>query len=244
MSHKIIGRNPVLEAIKAGRDIDKIFVKKGKPEGSLVPLLKKARDARIVISECDRTKLDELANGENHQGVVAFVSETQYKTIDEIIASANARGESPVVVICDRITDPHNLGAIIRTAECAGVHGVIIPKHSGAPVNEIVAKTSAGAVEYMNICRVTNLARTIDELKEKGFWITGAHMDGKPMYEIDFNGSVGIVVGSEGEGISRLVSEKCDFLASIPMTGKVTSLNASVAAGILMYEAVRQRTQK
>ena len=244
MSHKIIGRNPVLEAIKAGRDIDKIFVKKVKPEGSLVPLLKKARDARIVISECDRTKLDELANGENHQGVVAFVSETQYKTIDEIIASANARGESPVVVICDRITDPHNLGAIIRTAECAGVHGVIIPKHSGAPVNEIVAKTSAGAVEYMNICRVTNLARTIDELKEKGFWITGAHMDGKPMYEIDFNGSVGIVVGSEGEGISRLVSEKCDFLASIPMTGKVTSLNASVAAGILMYEAVRQRTQK
>ncbi|MBQ7975070.1 MAG: 23S rRNA (guanosine(2251)-2'-O)-methyltransferase RlmB [Clostridia bacterium] len=244
MSHKIIGRNPVLEAIKAGRDIYKIFVKKVKPEGSLVPLLKKARDARIVISECDRTKLDELANGENHQGVVAFVSETQYKTIDEIIASANARGESPVVVICDRITDPHNLGAIIRTAECAGVHGVIIPKHSGAPVNEIVAKTSAGAVEYMNICRVTNLARTIDELKEKGFWITGAHMDGKPMYEIDFNGSVGIVVGSEGEGISRLVSEKCDFLASIPMTGKVTSLNASVAAGILMYEAVRQRTQK
>lgn len=243
MSDKIIGRNPVLEAIKAGRDIDKIFVKKGKPEGSLVPLLKKAKTAGIVISECDKSKLDDLANGENHQGVVAFVSETQYKTIDDILACAAERGEAPVVVICDRITDPHNLGAIIRTAECAGVHGVIIPKHSGAPVNDIVAKTSAGAVEYMNICRVTNLARTIDELKERGFWITGAHMDGKSMYEIDFNGSIGIVVGSEGEGISRLVKEKCDFLASIPMTGKVTSLNASVAAGILMYEAVRQRTK-
>ena len=242
MSDRIIGRNPVLEAIKAGRDIDKIFVKKGKPEGSLVPLLKKARTAGIVISECDKSKLDDLANGENHQGIVAFVSETQYKTIDDIMACANERGESPVVVICDRITDPHNLGAIIRTAECVGVHGVIIPKHSGAPVNDIVAKTSAGAVEYMNICRVTNLARTIDELKERGFWITGAHMDGKPMYEVDFSGSVGIVVGSEGEGISRLVKEKCDFLASIPMKGKVTSLNASVAAGILMYEALRQRT--
>lgn len=241
MSDKIIGRNPVMEAIKAGRDIDKIFVKKGKPEGSLVPLLKKAKAAGIVISECDKAKLDDLANGENHQGVVAFVSETQYKTLDDIISAASERGEAPFVVICDRITDPHNLGAIIRTAECAGVHGVIIPKHSGAPVNDIVAKTSAGAVEYMNICRVTNLSRTIDDLKERGFWITGAHMDGKPMYEIDFNGSIGIVVGSEGEGISRLVKEKCDFLASIPMTGKVTSLNASVAAGILMYEAVRQR---
>ncbi len=243
MSDKIIGRNPVLEAIKVGRDIDKIFVKKGKPEGSLVPLLKKARAAGIVISECDKSKLDDLANGENHQGIVAFVSETQYKTLDDIIACAEERGESPVVVICDRITDPHNLGAIIRTAECAGVHGVIIPKHSGAPVNDVVAKTSAGAVEHMNICRVTNLARTIDELKDRGFWITGAHMDGKPMYEIDFGGSVGIVVGSEGEGISRLVKDKCDFLASIPMHGKVTSLNASVAAGILMYEALRQRTK-
>ncbi len=241
MSHKIIGRNPVLEAIRSGRDIDKLFVKKGKPEGSLVPLLRKAKDAGIVISECDKAKLDELANGENHQGVVAFVSETEYKTIDEIITFAQDKGESPLVVICDRITDPHNLGAIIRTAECAGAHGVIIPKRSGAPVNDIVAKTSAGAVEHMNICRVTNLARTIDDLKDKGFWITGAHMDGKPMYDIDFKGSVGIVIGSEGEGISRLVGEKCDFLASIPMSGKVNSLNASVAAGILLYEAVRQR---
>ena len=241
MSHKIIGRNPVLEAIKSGRDIDKIFVKKGKPEGSLVPLIKKARDAKIVISDCDKTKLDELANGENHQGVIAFVSETEYKTIEQIIEYARDKDESPLVVICDRITDPHNLGAIIRTAECCGAHGVIIPKRSGAPVNDIVAKTSAGAVEHMNICRVTNIARTIDELKEKGFWITGAHMDGKPMYEIDFKGNVGIVIGSEGEGISRLVGEKCDFFASIPMYGKVNSLNASVAAGVLLYEAVRQR---
>lgn len=241
MSHKIIGRNPVLEAIKSGRDIDKIFIKKGKPEGSLVPLIKKARDAKIVISDCDKAKLDELANGENHQGVIAFVSETQYKTLDDIIEYANKKNEAPVVVICDRITDPHNLGAIIRTAECSGAHGVIIPKRSGAPVNDIVAKTSAGAVEHMNICKVTNIARTLDELKEKGFWITGAHMDGKPMYEIDFKGSVGIVIGNEGEGISRLVSEKCDFYASIPMFGNVNSLNASVAAGVLLYEIVRQR---
>ncbi len=241
MSHKIIGRNPVLEAIKSGRDIDKIFVKKGKLEGSLVPLIKKARDSKLVVVECDKAKLDEMANGENHQGIIAFVSETEYKSIDEIIAYANEKGEAPVIVICDKITDPHNLGAIIRTAECSGAHGVVIPKRGGAPVNDIVAKTSAGAVEHMNICRVTNIARTIDELKDKGFWITGAHMDGKPMYEIDFKGSVGLVIGSEGEGISRLVGEKCDFYASIPMHGKVNSLNASVAAGILLYEIVRQR---
>ena len=241
MNHKIIGRNPVLEAIKSGRDIDKLFVKKGKAEGSLVPIIRKARDAGIIISDCDKAKLDELAGGENHQGVVAFVSETEYKTIDDILEFAAQKGEAPMVVICDRITDPHNLGAIIRTAECAGAHGVIIPKRSGAPVNDVVAKTSAGAVEYMNICRVTNLARTIDELKEKGFWITGAHMDGDIMYNVDLKGSIGIVVGSEGEGISRLVTEKCDFLASIPMSGRVNSLNASVAAGILLYEAVRQR---
>lgn len=241
MSHKIIGRNPVLEAIKSGRDIDKIFIKKGKPEGSLLPLIRKARDAKIVISDCDKAKLDELANGENHQGVIAFVSETQYKTLDDIIEYANKKNEAPIVVVCDRITDPHNLGAIIRTSECAGAHGVIIPKRSGAPVNEVVSKTSAGAVEHMNICKVTNISRTIDELKERGFWITGAHMNGKPMYEIDFKGSVGIVIGNEGEGISRLVSEKCDFYASIPMYGNVNSLNASVAAGVLLYEIVRQR---
>ena len=241
MSDKIIGRNPVLEAIKAGRDIDKIFVKKGKPEGSLVPLIRKARDKGIVISEVDRQKLDELSAGENHQGVVAFVSEIEYKTIDDIIKTAESRGEAPFVIICDRITDPHNMGAIIRTADCVGAHGVIVPKRNSAPVNEVVSKTSAGAVEYMNICRVTNLASAIDTLKEKGFWITGADMDGSSMYDIDLKGSIGIVVGSEGEGISRLVREKCDFIASIPMYGNVSSLNASVAAGVLMYEALRQR---
>ena len=241
MSSKIIGRNPVLEAIRSGRDIDKIFIKKGKPEGSLVPLIRKAREAGIIISECDKSKLDELSSGENHQGVIAFVSETVYKSINDILEYAESLNQAPMVVICDHITDPHNLGAIIRTAECAGAHGVIIPKRSGAPVNDIVAKTSAGAVEYMNICRVTNIARTIDELKELGFWIAGAHMDGEVMYNIDLKGKIGIVVGNEGEGISRLVKEKCDFLASIPMSGKVSSLNASVACGILLYEAVRQR---
>lgn len=241
MSDKIIGRNPVLEAIKSGRDIDKIFIKKGKPEGSLVSLIRKARDKGIVVSEVDKQKLDELAPDVNHQGVVAFVSEVEYKTIDDIIKTAEERDESPFVIICDRITDPHNIGAIIRTADCVGAHGVIVPKRNSAPINEVVAKTSAGAVEYVNICRVTNLASAIDTLKEKGFWITGADMDGSSMYDIDLKGSIGIVIGNEGEGISRLVREKCDFIASIPMHGNVSSLNASVAAGVLMYEALRQR---
>lgn len=243
MSDKIVGRNPVLEAVKSGRDIDKIFIKKGKPEGSLVPLIRKARDKGIIISEVDKQKLDELAAGANHQGVVAFVSEIKYKTINDIFETAKARGEDPFVIICDKITDPHNIGAIIRTAECVGAHGIIIPKRNSAPINEIVAKTSAGAVEYLNICRVTNIAQAIDELKELGMWITGADMDGKSMYDIDLKGSIGLVIGSEGEGISRLVRDKCDFIASIPMKGNVTSLNASVAAGVLMYEAVRQRSK-
>lgn len=240
MKDKIAGRNPVLEALKSGREIDKIFIKKGQPDGSLRPLVKKARDRGIIISEVDKKKLDELSGGENHQGVVAFVSEIKYKTIDDILKIAEDRGESPFVIILDRITDPHNIGAIIRTAECAGAHGVIMPKRASAPINEIVAKTSAGAVEYANICKVTNLASTIDTLKEKGLWITGADMNGESMYDIDFTGGVGLVIGSEGEGISRLVREKCDFIASIPMKGEVSSLNASVAAGILMYEVVRK----
>lgn len=240
MKDKIAGRNPVLEALKSGREIDKIFIKKGQPDGSLRPLVKKARDRGIIISEVDKKKLDELSDGENHQGVVAFVSEIKYKTIDDILKIAEDRGESPFVIILDRITDPHNIGAIIRTAECAGAHGVIMPKRASAPINEIVAKTSAGAVEYANICKVTNLASTIDTLKEKGLWITGADMNGESMYDIDFTGGVGLVIGSEGEGISRLVREKCDFIASIPMKGEVSSLNASVAAGILMYEVVRR----
>ena len=240
MNDRIAGRNPVLEALRSGREIDKIFVKKGQPEGSLRPLIKKARDRGIIISEVDRKKLDELSGGENHQGVVAFVSEIRYKTIDDILNAAKERGEAPFVVILDKITDPHNIGAIIRTAECAGAHGIIMPKRASAPINEIVAKTSAGAVEYANICKGTNLSAAIDKLKENGLWITGADMDGESMYDIDFTGGVGLVIGSEGEGISRLVREKCDFIASIPMKGEVSSLNASVAAGILMYEVVRK----
>lgn len=243
MSDRIVGRNPVLEALKSGREIDKIFIKKGQPEGSLRPLVKKARDKGIIISEVDKKKLDELSGGENHQGVVAFVSEIKYKTIDEILQCAKDRGESPFVVILDRITDPHNVGAIIRTAECVGAHGVIMPKRASAPINEIVAKTSAGAVEYANICKVTNLVSAIETLKENGLWITGADMDGQSMYDIDFTGGVGLVIGNEGEGISRLVREKCDFIASIPMKGRVSSLNASVAAGVLMYEVLRKNTK-
>lgn len=241
MEDKIIGRNPVLEAIKAGRSIDKILIKKGKYEGSVIPVVKKAKEAGIIIQEVDRARLDALAAGGNHQGVIAYVSAHDYVSVDDILKKALDKGEAPFVIICDKITDPHNLGAIIRTANCAGAHGVIIPKRSSAGLNSVVAKTSAGAVEYTGIARVTNIADTIEKLKKQGMWIAAADMDGQEMYSVDLKGSLGIVVGSEGEGVSRLVKEKCDFIVSIPMHGEISSLNASVAAGVLMYEALRQR---
>lgn len=241
MEDKIIGRNPVLEAIRSGRAIDKILVKKGRYEGSIVPIIKKAKEAKIIIQEVDRAKLDMIAEGENHQGVIAYVSAYEYAEVKDILSRAAEKGEAPFVIICDKITDPHNLGAILRTANCAGAHGVIIPKRGSAGLNSIVAKTSAGAVEYTPVAKVTNIASAIDDLKREGMWIAGADMDGEEMYNIDLKGSLGIVIGSEGEGISRLVKEKCDFIASIPMCGQINSLNASVAAGVLMYEALRQR---
>lgn len=241
MEDKIIGRNPVLEAIKAGRSIDKILIKKGKYEGSVIPVVKKAKEAGIIIQEVDRARLDALAEGGNHQGVIAYVSAHDYVSVDDILKKALDKGEAPFVIICDKITDPHNLGAIIRTANCAGAHGVIIPKRSSAGLNSVVAKTSAGAVEYTGVARVTNIADTIEKLKKQGMWIAAADMDGQEMYSVDLKGSLGIVVGSEGEGVSRLVKEKCDFIVSIPMHGEISSLNASVAAGVLMYEALRQR---
>ena len=241
MEDKIIGRNPVLEAIKAGRSIDKILIKKGKYEGSIVPVVKKAKESGIIIQEVDKVKLDALAEGGNHQGIVAYVSQYDYVSVDDILASASDKGEAPFVIICDKITDPHNLGAIIRTANCVGAHGVIVPKRNSAGRNSVVAKTSAGAVEYTRVAKVTNIAETIEKLKKQGMWIAAADMDGQEMYKTDLKGSLGIVVGSEGEGVSRLVREKCDFIVSIPMYGQINSLNASVAAGVLMYEALRQR---
>ena len=231
----------MLEAIKAGRSIDKILIKKGKYEGSIVPVVKKAKESGIIIQEVDKVKLDALAEGGNHQGIVAYVSQYDYVSVDDILASASDKGEAPFVIICDKITDPHNLGAIIRTANCVGAHGVIVPKRNSAGLNSVVAKTSAGAVEYTRVAKVTNIAETIEKLKKQGMWIAAADMDGQEMYKTDLKGSLGIVVGSEGEGVSRLVREKCDFIVSIPMYGQINSLNASVAAGVLMYEALRQR---
>lgn len=241
MDDKIIGRNPVLEAIRSGRSIDKILVKKGKYEGSIVPIIKKAKENGIIIQEADKAKLDAAAEGGSHQGVVAYVSAYEYSTLKDILSLAREKDEPPFVIICDKITDPHNLGAIIRTANCVGAHGVIISKRHSVGLNSTVAKASAGAVEYMRVAKVTNIASAIDELKEEGLWITAADMDGEEMYGIDLRGAIGLVIGSEGEGVSRLVKEKCDFIASIPMTGDINSLNASVAAGVLMYEALRQR---
>lgn len=238
---KIFGRNPVLEAIKSGREIDKIMIKKGGIEGSLNVIIKKAKQAGIIVTEVDKQKLDAICEGENHQGVVAYAAMHEYATVSDILNSAKAKGQQPFIIICDKITDPHNLGSIIRTANCVGAHGVIIPKRNSVGINMTVAKTSAGAVEYTPVARVTNIAQTIDALKKEGVWVAGADMDGTEMTRCDFKGALAIVIGSEGEGISRLVKEKCDFIASIPMFGEINSLNASVAASVLMYEAQKQR---
>lgn len=242
MNDKIIGRNPVAEAIKSGREIDKIIVKKGEIEGSLRPIIKKARDMGIPVIEADRNKLDQIAEGGNHQGVIAYCAAHDYASIDDIFNNAKEKGHSPFIIILDKITDPHNFGSIIRTANCAGADGIIIPKRGSVGLNEVVAKTSAGAIEYVPVCKVTNIAQTIDQLKDRGVWVAGAEAGGDTMYKTDLKGSMALVIGSEGEGISRLVKEKCDFLVEIPMFGDVNSLNASVAAAILMYEIVRQRS--
>lgn len=241
MSDKIIGRNPVREAIKSGREIDKIIVKKGGIEGSLIPLTKLAKNAGIPIIEADKQKLDALAEGGNHQGIIAYAAAHTYCTVGDILAAAKEKGHPPFIVVLDKITDPHNLGSIIRTASCAGADGIIIPKRSSVGLNEVVAKASAGAVEYVPVAKVTNIAQTIDALKKEGLWIAGAEAGGASMYKTDLTGAIALVIGSEGEGISRLVKEKCDFLTEIPMFGDINSLNASVAAAVLMYEIVRQR---
>lgn len=236
----IIGRNPVMEALKSGREIDKLLVSGG-AEGSMVKILALAKDKGLPIMKVEKTVLDRLAAGGAHQGVAAYASAYDYKEIDDILAKAEKSGEEPFVIILDNLEDPHNLGAIMRTAECAGAHGVIIPKRNACGLTETVAKTSAGAIEYVPCVRVTNIVRTMEELKEQGFWIAACDMGGQEYYKADLKGKLAVVIGSEGAGISKLVKENCDFTVSMPMVGKITSLNASNAAAVLMYEVRRQR---
>lgn len=237
----IIGRNALSEALRSGREIDTVFVAKGDRSGSIGALLAKARENGLPVKEVDRRKLDFMCGGANHQGIAARAAAHTYADIDDILKNAEDKGEEPFIIICDEIEDPHNLGAIIRTADACGAHGVIIPKRRGVSLTYAVGKVAAGALEYVPVARVANLPSAIDELKEKGFWIYGADMDGKPWNEQDYSGKAALVIGSEGRGISRLVKEKCDFIVSLPMRGRINSLNASVAAGILMYEITRNR---
>ena len=240
----VIGRNAVKELLSGGRDVDKIYITSGEREGSINLLLGIAGERGIPIFECDKTKLDAIAKGGRHQGIIAIAAEQNYATVDEILEYAASRGEAPFVVVCDGIEDPHNLGAIIRSAECAGAHGIIIPKRRAAGLTSTVAKSSAGAVLHQRIAKVTNLPSTIDELKERGLWIYGADMDGEAYYKTDMKGAVALVLGSEGFGISRLVKEKCDFIVSIPLYGKVNSLNVSCAAAVILTEIARQRNKE
>lgn len=237
----IFGRNSVAEAIKSGRPLDSVMVARGDRSGSIPKIVADAKKAGIVIKEVDPKKLDFVCGHNNHQGIAAFGAVKEYSTVEDIFATAEERNEPPFIIICDEIEDPHNLGAIIRTAEAAGAHGVIIPKRRSASLSFTVAKTSAGAVEFMHVARVTNIPQTIDELKKRGVWVYCADMDGEPFYKSNLKGAIALVIGSEGNGVGRLVKEKCDVTLSMPMKGKINSLNASVAAGILMYEVSRQR---
>ena len=237
----VAGRNAVRELLESGRDIDKLFIRGGDREGSVNLILGIAAERGIPIVEADARKLDSLSNGDRHQGVVAIAAERNYSTVDEILAYAEERGEKPLIVILDCIEDPHNLGAIIRSAECLGAHGVIIPKRRSVGLTSTVAKASAGAIERIRISKVTNLSSAIDDLKERGLWIYAADMDGDSVYGTDMCGPVALVLGNEGSGISRLVKEKCDFVISVPMYGVLNSMNVSCAATVLMAEVARQR---
>ena len=240
----IEGRNAVTEALRAGRSIDKIYIAKGEVDKTLGHIASKARDLGIVVVEADRRKLDAMSVTKAHQGVVAMAAVKEYCSVEDILSIAEERGEAPFVILCDEISDPHNLGAILRTAECVGAHGVIIPKRRSAGLTSIVDKTSAGAAEHIAVARVPNLPAAIKELKERGLWIYGTAAEATGgLWDTDFTGAVCIVIGSEGDGMGRLVTENCDFLVSIPMRGKVNSLNASAAASVMMYEVLRQRSK-
>ena len=238
----IEGRNAVIEALRAGESIDKIYLAKGETDKTLGHIASTARAAGVVVVEADRRKLDGMSRTHAHQGVIALAAVREYAAVEDILAAAQERGEAPLLVICDEISDPHNLGAIIRTAECAGAHGVVIPKRRSAGLTAVVAKTSAGAVAHLPVARVPNIPSLLKDLKKQGMWIFGTAADGTTsLYDADLKGPAAIVIGSEGDGMTRLVAESCDFLVSIPMRGKLNSLNASAAAAILLYEAVRQR---
>lgn len=237
----IAGRNAVLEALRSGRAIDSIVVARGNRTGAIAPILAKAKEKGIAVKEADARKLDFMCGGAAHQGIVAVAAVHEYASVEDIFALAGERGEPPFIIVADELEDPHNLGAILRTAECAGAHGVIVPRRRAAGLTYAVGKASAGAVEYVPVARVTNIAATLEDLKKRGVWVYGTDMYGEPWCGSDLKGPIALVVGNEGSGISRLVKEKCDVMLSLPLQGQINSLNASVAAGIVMYEITRQR---
>ena len=241
MSEQIEGRNAVLEAFRSGKCVDKLFILDGCQDGPVRTIAREARKKDTIINYVSKERLDQLSETHAHQGVIAQVAAYEYSTVEDILAKAEEKGEPPFLILLDNVEDPHNLGAIIRTANLAGAHGVIIPKRRAVGLTSTVAKTSAGAINYTPVAKVTNLVRTMEELKQKGIWFVCADMGGESMYRMNLTGPIGLLIGNEGEGVSRLVREACDFTASIPMKGDIDSLNASVAAGVLAYEIVRQR---
>lgn len=241
MENKIEGRNAVLEALRAGKPIDKLYVLDGCPDGPVRTIIREAKKGDTIINYVKKERLDQLSETGHHQGVIAMAASYEYATVEDILEKAREKGEAPFIFVLDNIEDPHNLGAMIRTANLAGAHGVIIPKRRAVGLTPTVARTSAGAINYTPVAKVTNLKQTMEQLKKEGMWFVCADMDGTPYYQMDLKGPMGLVIGNEGEGVSRLIKETCDFVASIPMKGDIDSLNASVAAGILAFEIARQR---
>lgn len=241
MENKIEGRNAVLEALRAGKPIDKLYVLDGCPDGPVRTIIREAKKGDTIINYVKKERLDQLSETGHHQGVIAMAAFYEYATVEDILEKAKEKGEAPFIFILDNIEDPHNLGAMIRTANLAGAHGVIIPKRRAVGLTSTVARTSAGAINYTPVAKVTNLKQTMEQLKKEGMWFVCADMDGTPYYQMDLKGPMGLVIGNEGEGVSRLIKETCDFVASIPMKGDIDSLNASVAAGVLAFEIARQR---
>ena len=244
MENKIEGRNAVLEALRAGKPIDKLYVLDGCPDGPVRTIIREAKKGDTIINYVKKERLDQLSETGHHQGVIAMAASYEYATVEDILEKAREKGEAPFIFVLDNIEDPHNLGAMIRTANLSGAHGVIIPKRRAVGLTPTVARTSAGAINYTPVAKVTNLKQTMEQLKKEGMWFVCADMDGTPYYQMDLKGPMGLVIGNEGEGVSRLIKETCDFVASIPMKGDIDSLNASVAAGVLAYEIVRQRLAK
>lgn len=241
MENKIEGRNAVLEALRAGKPIDKLYVLDGCPDGPMRTIIREAKKGDTIINYVKKERLDQLSETGHHQGVIAMAASYEYATVEDILEKAREKGEAPFIFVLDNIEDPHNLGAMIRTANLAGAHGVIIPKRRAVGLTPTVARTSAGAINYTPVAKVTNLKQTMEQLKKEGMWFVCADMDGTPYYQMDLKGPMGLVIGNEGEGVSRLIKETCDFVASIPMKGDIDSLNASVAAGVLAFEIARQR---